>query len=475
MIPAMLSRPPLPPWSAAPQTLATGRPLDWTLDPLEALARWPADRRCVMLHSGRPHERWARWSLLAEPIGYYRFLASPGQTGVGQWTPLGAGEALRPFVLTGDPWRDLRTLLSRENLLWVGYLSYDLGRWVEDLPQVATDDRGWPVIELAACGVQLWHETASGRWYEQAPPRGCQENDRAWWRALPELSEAPEARSRFKAGPPVSVFEPRGYQRAVERVIDYIGAGDAFQVNLAQRFTAPFTGDFPLAHRHLFDRLARRSPAWYGAYLELGPADRPWAIASTSPELFLEHDVASGGVVSRPIKGTRPAEASAEDLWRSEKDAAELNMIVDLLRNDLGRVCAYGSMSVPQPRTVESHPTVHHGVATIQGRLQERLDAVDLLRATMPGGSITGAPKVRAMQIIDELEPVRRGPYCGAIGLLGPQGLTLNVAIRTLLLDPSRALADFSVGGGIVADSNPLGEYQETLDKAVAMEAALRG
>lgn len=149
-------------------------------------------------------------------------------------------------------------------------------------------------------------------------------------------------------------------------------------------------------------------------------------------------------------------------------------MIVDLMRNDLGRVCDYGSVQVTQPRTIESHPTVHHGVATIEGRLHRSKDIVDLLRATLPAGSITGAPKVRAMQLIDQIEPVRRGPYCGCIGYLSRHSACLSVAIRTMLVDASAKRVDFSVGGGVVADSQPQAEYQETLDKAAAMMSALR-
>ena len=246
-------------------------------------------------------------------------------------------------------------------------------------------------------------------------------------------------------------------------------------MNLAQRFTADFHGTFPLAQRSLFRRLASLSPAWYGAYIETAaesPDSLPRVLCSTSPELFLEA-AADGRVITRPIKGTRPAGVDPKELLDSEKDRAELNMIVDLLRNDLGRVCAYGSIRVDEPRVIESHPTVHHGVATISGRLHPSMDLVDLLRAALPGGSITGAPKVRAMQIIDELEPVRRGPYCGCIGWFTQREMCLNIAIRTMLLDPAAERVDFSVGGGIVADSSPAGEYDETIDKAQAMLRSL--
>jgi para-aminobenzoate synthetase component 1 len=204
---------------------------------------------------------------------------------------------------------------------------------------------------------------------------------------------------------------------------------------------------------------------------------------SLSPELLLDVDAAARRVVTRPIKGTRPSAATAQELLDSAKDTAELNMIVDLMRNDLGRVCAYGSVGVPRPRTIESHPTVHHGVAEVAGRLRPGVGLVELLRAVFPGGSVTGAPKIRAMQIIDELEAVRRGPYCGAIGYVSGCGrLGLNVAIRTIALTggrPDRAWGhltgtlDYGVGGGIVADSEPVAEYRETMDKAAILRLVL--
>ena len=192
--------------------------------------------------------------------------------------------------------------------------------------------------------------------------------------------------------------------------------------------------------------------------------------------MFLQLD-ADATVQTRPIKGTRPSDGDPDELLRSEKDAAELNMIIDLLRNDLGRVCDYASVRVTQPRTIESHPTVHHGVATVRGTLHRDRGLSHLLRATFPGGSVTGAPKIRAMQIIEQLEPVRRGPYCGAAGLIaftdGRPTARLSLTIRTLLIDRAAGRVQFSVGGGIVAESDPAAEYQETLDKAAALQAAL--
>jgi para-aminobenzoate synthetase component I len=443
--------------------------LGWQFDPLEALRRWPGDRRLLLLHSGRYHPRWSRCSILAEPAGIYRFHGCRKSGGRSHWTAPEVLDLSRRF--THKPFSDLRLLLAAApaQARWIGYLSYDLGRWIEHQPSRARADRDWPMIELAYCPTYMVHDTAANRW------RRCGLEAEG---SVPDLTALPPVTARFAASNLRSVFTADAYRAMVARAIEYIWAGDIFQVNLAQRFTADCLGPFPHAYRNLFTELAGVSPAWYGAYLELTDADEQPArvIASTSPELFLEVN-ASGQVITRPIKGTRPASADADELLHSEKDAAELNMIVDLLRNDLGRTCDYGSVRVVQPRTVESHPTVHHGVATVAGQLHSSKDVVDLIRAAMPGGSITGAPKVRAMQIIDELEPVRRGPYCGAIGYLSREHSCLNVAIRTMQIESDRrsgqGRVDYSVGGGIVADSHPAAEYQETLDKAAAIVKAL--
>ncbi|MBV8782496.1 MAG: anthranilate synthase component I family protein, partial [Phycisphaerae bacterium] len=215
-------------------------------------------------------------------------------------------------------------------------------------------------------------------------------------------------------------------------------------------------------------RLREQAPARYGACLDFGDH----AIVSNSPELFIDVDT-QRTIRTRPIKGTRPRQLGMErELLDSAKDAAELNMIIDLERNDLGRICQIGSVRVEQPRMIEAHPTVYHGVATVSAKLCDDVGFVEILRAMFPGGSITGAPKIRAMQIIDELEAARRGVYCGAIGWLGSGGvMQFNVAIRTIVIRDE--VATFSVGGGIVADSEPDAEYEETIVKAKAMLTAL--
>ena len=270
---------------------------------------------------------------------------------------------------------------------------------------------------------------------------------------------------------PASNFTRPEFEAAVARVRDYIAAGDVYQVNLAQRFQTSFAGP-PL---DLYRRLRARSAAPFGAYLALGGV----TIASISPERFVRLDALTRAAEARPIKGTRPRGATAAEdaalaraLTASEKDRAENVMIVDLLRNDLGKVCRPGSVRVPELYALESHPTVHHLVSTVTGVLRDETDAFDLLRAAFPGGSVTGAPKIRAMQIIAELERAPRGVYCGAIGYVSATGdMDLNIPIRTVVLQDG--VVSFHAGAGIVWDSEPAAEYAETLDKARALIDAL--
>ena len=266
-----------------------------------------------------------------------------------------------------------------------------------------------------------------------------------------------------------SNFTHEGYVEAVERVRQYIIAGDIFQANISQRFEA----DIPLPPYELYRRLRLINPAPFASYLNFDGV----AVVSASPERFLR--VHGDLVETRPIKGTRPrgkdpaADAvMARELMNSGKDQAEHVMIVDLERNDLGRVCSYGTVRVNELAALEKYATVFHLTSTVEGRLRPGKDVIDLLKATFPGGSITGAPKVRAMEIIDELEPTRRSVYTGSIGYLGFDGNTdLDIVIRTILVKEGRAY--FQVGGAVVYDSDPEGEYNETLDKAKALVHAL--
>jgi para-aminobenzoate synthetase component 1 len=290
---------------------------------------------------------------------------------------------------------------------------------------------------------------------------------------MDRLAKATPRRGRIRGGgsPDIrSGFTRDGYLAAVERVREYILAGDVFQVNLSQRFEAA-CGLEPFA---FYRRLRDVNPAPFAAYLQ-GEA---FAVASASPERFLQV-TPDGAVETRPIKGTRPRGPTPEEdqalvveLMASEKDRAENVMIVDLLRNDLSRVCRPGSVDVPALCALESHPTVHHLVSTVSGALEPGRTALDLLRAAFPGGSVTGAPKVRAMEIIAELEPVARGVYCGAIGCMSVTGaMDTSIPIRTATLQGGRAW--FHAGGGIVADSDPALEFDETLAKAAGILRAL--
>jgi para-aminobenzoate synthetase component 1 len=266
-----------------------------------------------------------------------------------------------------------------------------------------------------------------------------------------------------------SNFTSAEYLQAVRRAIDYIHAGDCFQVNLSQRLLYPWENS-PL---ELYRRLRRRNPAPFAAYLDMGN----FVLASASPERFLRLE--RGEVQTCPIKGTRPRDpdrakdtAQAQELLASGKDRAENIMIVDLLRNDLGRVCQYGSVQVPALCRLESYEYVHHLVSEVRGRLRAGLGPIDLMRAAFPGGSVTGAPKIRAMEIIAELEPTSRGPYCGSLAYIGFDGsMDSNILIRTCTL--GGGWVQFPVGGGIVADSDPQREYEETWHKAEGIIRAL--
>jgi para-aminobenzoate synthetase component 1 len=292
---------------------------------------------------------------------------------------------------------------------------------------------------------------------------------REWTRALEKTR--PQRPPISRLSPLRSNFTRETYCAAVKRVLEYIRAGDIFQANLSQRFEARGHVD-PL---DLYLRLKNQSPAPFSAFLKWDDL----AVVSASPEWF--YQTRGDHIVTRPIKGTRPRgatraedEAWASELRRSVKDRAELTMIVDLERNDLGRVCQYGSVRVIDPLTVESFAQVHHLVATVEGRIKPGLGPIDIVRAVFPGGSITGAPKIRAMEIIDELEPTRRSLYTGTIGYFSRGGTSaFNIAIRTMLVEGDRV--SYQVGGGIVADSDPETEYVETMHKGRGLRAVIEG
>ena len=380
----------------------------------------------------------------------------------------------------------------------VGYFSYDLCHFIERLPSTAIDDLKLPESYFAFYDTIVAFDHLEGRAYLIATGFPEMKEGQRLRRArirLEEMkdwlysshsviaSEAKQSRDRdcFVATAPrnyrqnkeimlKSNFTPEEYMKAVNRVREYIAAGDVFQVNLSQRFEA----DLEIPPYELYKRLRAVNPAPFASYLNFPGI----AVVGASPERFLK--VQSDLVETRPIKGTRPRgrdsvedERLANELNRSIKDRAENVMIVDLERNDLGRVCYYGTVKVTELAILETFPTVFHLTSTVVGRLSRGKSNIDLLKATFPGGSITGAPKVRAMEIIDELEPTKRSVYTGSIGYLSfNEDMDVNIVIRTFLIKEGKAY--FQVGGGIIYDSDPEAEYMETLDKAKALIQALQ-
>ena len=372
-----------------------------------------------------------------------------------------------------------------------GIFGYDLCRYFERLPRVPADDFQHPDLSLGLYDwVIAWDHHTKRSWIvstgfpELEAARRRRHGAARLARVLQWLREpgrnqrnaAPCAAASVRPGWPVagfaglhSNFEPKRYADAIRQAIEYIHAGDCFQVNIAQRLRAPFSGDAV----GLYLRLRERNAATFGGFFNQGD----FILASASPERFLQVD--RGTVQTRPIKGTRPRGADpASDaqqkfaLADSPKDRAENVMIVDLLRNDLGRVCAFGSIHVPALCEVESFAFVHHLVSEVRGRLRSDQSALNLIQAAFPGGSITGAPKIRAMEIITELEGCARGWYSGSLGYVAFSGaMDSNLLIRSFVLH--RGWAQFSVGGGIVADSVPEREYEETWHKAEGMLRAL--
>ena len=367
----------------------------------------------------------------------------------------------------------------------VGFLGYDLGHALERLPSIALDDQGLPPMRLALHDwVVAWDRRAGVAWLAG---RAVDGDARGLARRLDEVHArlAPHGAGatrqddddgplRFRSG----LSQP-DYEAGVETVRRFIADGDIYQANLTRRLETPFGGDPWTRYR----RLRTGDPSLFSAYLDLGRSPetgRPRAVLSASPEPYLSLDP-SGVVATDPIKGTRRrGRDRAEDrrlaceLLTSAKDRAENVMIVDVLRNDLGRVCLPGTVRVPRLCRLERTAAVQHLVSTVTGQLAPGRDAFDLLGASFPGGSITGAPKIRAMEIIEELEPVRRGPYTGALGWIGPDGaMQTSILIRTFIADGRRLT--LHVGGGITWGSDPAAEWEETVAKARGPLSAIGG
>ncbi|OLF55092.1 aminodeoxychorismate synthase component I [Pseudomonas chlororaphis] len=352
----------------------------------------------------------------------------------------------------------------------IGYLSYDFGRHLERLPSQARDDLQLPDARFGLYDWALISDHQQGTSQLVFHPALATDERQRLVALFGQAPASPQGRFTL-GGPMLPDLCATQYQQAFERIQQYIQAGDCYQVNFAQRFRAPCVGDPWSA----YCALRAACPTPFSGFQSLPDGG---AVLSLSPERFVR--VSAGQVETRPIKGTRPrgqdaAEdaANAAELLASPKDRAENLMIVDLLRNDLGRTCRIGSVRVPELFSLESYPNVHHLVSSVTGELADGKDALDLIAGSFPGGSITGAPKIRAMQIIDELEPTRRGLYCGSLLYLDVRGeMDSSIAIRSLLVKDGQVCC--WGGGGIVADSDWQAEYQESITKVKVLLETLQ-
>ncbi len=463
-----------------------------SLAPWDVFERLAGLKRVLFLDSALPHSALGRYSFLtADP---FEWIVARGRC-----VTL-AGSVREP----ADPFALLAERLSRHRIEPLpglppfqggaaGLFGYDLCHHLERLPRPRLDEFAVPDLAVGLYDWVVAFDHEAGRaWListglpESDPRRRRRRAARRLEEILHRLHAAASSPVSWTSGPPpkrlapqwpvpglaplTSNFDRDTYLATVRRAVEYIHAGDCFQVNVAQRLLAPAT----LPPAELYRRLRDRNAAPFAGYFDLGE----FILASASPERFLRLE--GDEVETRPIKGTRPRGATpeedrarAEELLASAKDRAENVMIVDLLRNDLGRVCRYGSVRVAGVCRLETYRYVHHLVSEVRGRLRAGLGPIDLLRAAFPGGSVTGAPKVRAMEIIAELEPTARGPYCGSLGYIGFDGaLDTSILIRTFTV--GRGWVQFPVGGGIVADSVPQREYEETWHKAEGLLRALR-
>lgn len=397
----------------------------------------------------------------------------------------------RDAVVFGNPWDQLQQLLSRYELLddvdlpfplggCFGFFGYDLKNFVEPkLPRSTVDDLDLPDIYAGFYSAVVVFDnhvrrttiisTGLSRDGTRSERRAAHELQ--FWRSAIEGAADHVPTERFASqGEVVSNMSRNEYEAGVAKAIRYIRQGDIYQVNLAHRLTARFEG----SAWGFYEQLRESSPAPFAAYLDGGD----FQLASSSPERFLR--LSGGHIQTRPIKGTRPRDSDPTrdaqltyELQTSAKEMSELVMITDLLRNDLGRVCEFGSVHVPELVRLERYPQVQHLVSTVEGRLRSDITHLRALAQCFPGGSITGAPKIRAIQIIDELESVTRGPYTGALGYLGfNRESQFSILIRTAVFKGGHA--HFHAGAGIVADSSPAAEYDETLAKAAGFLQSLR-
>ena len=368
---------------------------------------------------------------------------------------------------------------------WVGYFSYELGRYIEKLPETTIDDLQIPLIRLCFYDRFITYDHLEETFWLlvlQLPNDTQKPQEKL---ATLEKLLTDSEKLHIPSPPPADIenidfsqircnMSREYYLDEFEKIKRYIYDGDVYQINFSQRFEC----DYQASPIDLFHWQNHYNPSPYAAYINTGS----FQVVSASPEMFIT--IADGTISTKPIKGTRPRVSEArqgekinaknfDELVGSEKEQAELNMIVDLERNDIARICESGTRKVVQPRTIESYPTVFHAVATVAGQLRNDITFCDILKAMFPGGSITGAPKIRSMEIIDEAEPTARGVYTGSIGYIGMDGsVSLNIAIRTIIIKNKTAFAQ--TGGGIVADSDPQAEWNETITKARALLAGIR-
>ncbi len=457
---------------------------------LPALSEIFAGLKSASILGGNPAkadtDRFSYWA--AEPKEIFEFKT-------GQKDPFGKlQKVLDKYKLHPDT--RLKTQDSRPELPkwifcggWIGYFSYELGRYIEKLPETTIDDLQMPLIRLCFYDRLIAYDHIEGTFWLivlELPSDSEKPQDKL---ATLEKLLTESQKIRVSQPGPADLdnidfsqircnMDKDYYMRTVEKIKRYIYDGEFYQINFSQRFEC----DYNAGPIKLYHWQNHHNPSGYAAYIDGGN----FHIVSASPEMFITID--DSLIRTKPIKGTRRRinetarnnpnakqtnTKNFNELLHSEKERAELNMIIDLERNDVAKICKPGTRKVIQPRTIENYPTVFHAVATVAGRLRERITFCDILKAMFPGGSITGAPKIRSMEIIDETEPTARGVYTGSIGFIGIDGCTcLNIAIRTIIIKNRKAFAQ--TGGGIVADSEPQAEWDETITKARALLAGIK-
>ena len=462
--------------------------------PASAFAALRSGEYSFLLESARQHPKIGRYSYVG--TAPYMVFRSNGDEVVVE-------RDSRRATLARPPLAKLRELMSNYRVSRVpglppftggavGFFSYDFVHNFESLPRRAVDDLGIPDACFGFYDLVVAYDHVEGGLYIMANPGAAGRGfgyvlpDAEGWAAAYDLSveKIKEAWSRLRTAPPVAAppagrlggvsAEPKmsrgGYEDMVRRTKEYIAAGDIFQANLSQRLTAPVAGVDPW---DIYLALREVNPSPFACFIDFPEA----RLVSSSPERLVR--VTDWVVDTRPIAGTRPRgadlggdEAMRSELLLNEKERAEHIMLIDLERNDIGRVCDYGSVVVDELMVTEDYSHVIHIVSNVTGTLAKGRDSFDVIRATFPGGTITGVPKVRCMEIIDELEPVARGPYTGSVGYIGYTGdMDLNIVIRTFVIKDGKA--HVQVGAGIVADSDPAREYVETLHKAEALVKTL--